>query len=324
MASAQIVTLTLDEANAHDRKQQRVNQGHRQDQREGEIFRFVQRLRYLLIRDTQHLPKTSRRVTIVFQSGEGRATIAHWPIGQAHFDGEELMRVLLVHPSPLMYSEIYLRLEPLGMERVAAAVRAAGHEVRILDLQIFQHRELYKELEAFKPQAVGFSLNYLANVPEVIDLAKAIKQRNRDCFVFTGGHSGSFVADEILEHAEGAVDCVLRGEGEKSAQMLLQAIGTDSLTKVPGIVSLEGAGPTPTMLEDLDQYFPARDLGRRRNKYFIGVLDPCASNLWGWSGSQRRSAPLDTRFGLSTCRFFSIAIFTGNLKLSGPRRWGSR
>ena len=96
------------------------------------------------------------------------------------------MRVLFVHPSPLMYSEIYLRLEPLGMERVAAAVRAAGHDVRILDLQIFQHRELYKEFEAFKPQAVGFSLNYLANVPEVIDLAKAIKQRKRDCFVFTG------------------------------------------------------------------------------------------------------------------------------------------
>jgi len=30
------------------------------------------------------------------------------------------MRVLLVHPSPLMYSELYLRLEPLGLERVAA------------------------------------------------------------------------------------------------------------------------------------------------------------------------------------------------------------
>ena len=25
------------------------------------------------------------------------------------------MRVLLVHPSPLMFSEIYLRLEPLGL-----------------------------------------------------------------------------------------------------------------------------------------------------------------------------------------------------------------
>jgi len=29
------------------------------------------------------------------------------------------MKVLLVHPGTLMYSEIYLRLEPLGLERVA-------------------------------------------------------------------------------------------------------------------------------------------------------------------------------------------------------------
>src|SRR5271170_6230644 len=76
-----------------------------------------------------------------------------------------LMRVLFVHPSPLMYSEIYLRLEPLGMERVAAATRAAGHDVRIIDLQIFKRRDLFAELESFRPNAVGFSLNYLANVP---------------------------------------------------------------------------------------------------------------------------------------------------------------
>src|SRR5579885_2680514 len=163
------------------------------------------------------------------------------------------------------------------MERVAAAVRAAGHEVRILDLQIFKHRDLYHEFESFKPQAVGFSLNYLANVPEVVDLAKELKQRDSKCFIFVGGHSGSFVADEILEHAAGAVDCVLRGEGETSAQMLLEAIGTDSVAKVPGAVTTRGTGPTPIMLDDLDKYFPARDLGRRHNKYFIGVLDPCAS-----------------------------------------------
>src|SRR5271165_6019438 len=87
------------------------------------------------------------------------------PIGS----GGDLMRVLFVHPSPLMYSEIYLRLEPLGMERVVAATRAAGHDVRIIDLQIFKRRDLFAELESFRPNAVGFSLNYLANVPEVID-----------------------------------------------------------------------------------------------------------------------------------------------------------
>ena len=51
------------------------------------------------------------------------------------------MRILFVHPSPLMYSEIYLRLEPLGLERVAAATREAGHDVRMIDLQLFTHRD---------------------------------------------------------------------------------------------------------------------------------------------------------------------------------------
>ena len=103
------------------------------------------------------------------------------------------MRVLLVHPSPLMYSEIYLRLEPLGLERVASAVRAAGHDVRLLDLQIFTHRDYARELDDFRPHAVGFSLNYLANVPEVIDLARETKRRRPDTFVFAGGHSVSFI-----------------------------------------------------------------------------------------------------------------------------------
>src|SRR5207244_12093924 len=85
--------------------------------------------------------------------------------------------VLLVHPRPLMYSEVYLKLEPLGLERVAAAVRAAGHEVRLLDLQIFNHRDYARELDTWQPRAVGFSLNYLANVPEVLDLA--IQTRSR-------------------------------------------------------------------------------------------------------------------------------------------------
>ncbi len=104
------------------------------------------------------------------------------------------MKVLLVHPSALMYSEIYLRLEPLGLERVAQAIRSAGHDVRLLDLQIFRHDAYFHELQDFQPQAVGFSLNYLANVPEVIELARATKRRLSESFIFIGGHSASFIA----------------------------------------------------------------------------------------------------------------------------------
>src|SRR5918911_4036043 len=140
------------------------------------------------------------------------------------------MRVLLVHPSPLMYSEIFLRLEPIGLERVAGAIRAAGHEVRLLDLQIFRHRDYVRELREFAPHAVGFSLNYLANIPEVVDLAKLTKARRPGCFVFAGGHSGSFVANEVLEHADGAIDCLVRGEGELIAPRLVDALGGPRLS----------------------------------------------------------------------------------------------
>jgi len=176
-----------------------------------------------------------------------------------------------------MYGEIFLRLEPLGMERVAGAIRAAGHEVRILDLQIFSRREFGEELRNFQPDAIGFSGNYLANVPEIIDLAKDAKQIMPRAFVFVGGHSVSFIADEIIEHGEGAIDCVLRGEGELGVQQMLEAIGDRQIAGVPGVTTEHGIGPAPLMLEDLDRYFPARDLTRARGKYFIGMLDPCAS-----------------------------------------------
>ena len=197
-----------------------------------------------------------------------------------------------------MYSEIYLRLEPLGLERVAAAVRAAGHEVRLVDLQIFRTPDYLAELEEFKPAAVGFSVNYLANVPEVIDLAKETRRRRPDCFIFAGGHSVSFISPEVLDHADGALDCIVRGEGEVITPRLLEAIGDPKLETLPGVVTRHGAGPTPTLLEDLDRFLPARDLARRRNKYFIGVLDPCAS------AELSRGCPWD-------CSFCSAWTFYG-------------
>ncbi len=187
------------------------------------------------------------------------------------------MRVLLVHPSALMYSEIFLRLEPLGLERVAAALIADGHEVRLIDLQVYRHGDLRKLVAEFGPQAVGFSLNYLANVPEVVDLAKWVKTVLPGCLVFVGGHSVSFVAGQVLGHAQGAIDVVLKGEGETAAPALLAAAPDRALATVAGAVTVDGAGPPPVMAHSLDEHLPARHLGGRRRKYFIGVMDPAAS-----------------------------------------------
>ena len=196
-------------------------------------------------------------------------------------------------------------------------MRAAGHDVRLLDLQIFSHDDYWCLLADFKPQAVGFSLNDLANVPEVIDLAKETMRRAPDCFVMTGGHSGSFIAQELLEHADGAIDCVVRGEGEVITPRVLEAVRDSKLSTLPGVVTREGQGPAPTLLDDLDKFLPARDLATRRHKYFIGVLDPCASaeltrgcpwgcslcSAWTFYGrSYRKSSPSSAAEDLASIR----------------------
>ncbi|MFQ5667801.1 MAG: hopanoid C-3 methylase HpnR [Candidatus Binatia bacterium] len=188
------------------------------------------------------------------------------------------MRVLLVHPSPLIFSEIFLRLEPLGIECVAAALQSAGYEVRLLDLQVFGLRDWRDTLARWRPDAIGFSVNYLANVPEVIDLAAQAKARLPGVRVFVGGHSASFVAAEMLRHGAGAIDCVIRGEGEAAAPQVVAAFANgQSLEAVPGVVTAEGSGPPPQLLRDPEKHPPARQLTGRRRKYFIGELDPCAS-----------------------------------------------
>jgi hopanoid C-3 methylase HpnR len=188
------------------------------------------------------------------------------------------MKLLAVHPSGLMYTRVFLRLEPLGLELIAAAARDAGHEVRILDLQVETHRDHARMLRSFRPDAVCYSGNYLANIPEIVDLARSVKAALPDCFVFVGGHSASFTAADLIRHGDGAIDCVLKGEGETSIGALLDAVGSGAdITQIPGAVTSAGEGPAPRFVESLDRIRPARDLLRHRRRYFIGALDPAAS-----------------------------------------------
>ncbi len=188
------------------------------------------------------------------------------------------MRVLGVHPGPLMYTKIFLRLEPLGLELVAAAMREAGHAVALIALQVENHRAYFRTVERWRPNVIAFSCNYLANVPEILDLAKATKAKFPNISICVGGHSASFTAADIIRHGAGAIDCVLKGEGEAAMPLLLAKIeaGGD-LATLPGAVTAGGEGPPPAFVHSLDALRPARDLLRHRRKYFIGTLDPCAS-----------------------------------------------
>ena len=157
------------------------------------------------------------------------------------------MKFLAVHPSCLMYSKIYLRLEPLGLELVAAAAERAGHSVQLIDLQCESHQDFFRSVQRWRPDVIAFCGNYLANVPEIIDLARATRDLLPDAFICVGGHSVSFIPNEILRHADGAVDCVLTGEGETAITGLLDAIAQNrrDLKQVPGCVTLDHRSPPP-------------------------------------------------------------------------------
>ncbi|HUC18332.1 MAG TPA: hopanoid C-3 methylase HpnR [Acetobacteraceae bacterium] len=219
------------------------------------------------------------------------------------------MRVLGVHPGPLMYTRVFLRLEPLGLELVAAAALRAGHEVRLLDLQVETHSHYHRMVERWRPEVIAFSCNYLANVPEIIDLAKATKQRCPECVIVVGGHSASFVAAALLAHADGAIDCVLKGEGEAALPLLISAVSAGhSLATVPGAVTAREEGPRPVFVDDLDALVPARHLLRHRRRYFIGTLDPAASIEFS------RGCPWD-------CSFCSAwTFYNRSYRLRSPER----
>src|SRR5262249_835302 len=121
--------------------------------------------------------------------------------------------------------------------------------------------------------------------------------------------SASFTAKAIIEHGDGAIDCVIKGEGEAAMPVLLAAIETGAdLASVPGIVTADGEGPPPGFVHSLDDLLPARDLLRHRRKYFLGVLDPCASIEFS------RGCPWD-------CSFCSAWTFYGrSYRLVSPER----
>lgn len=220
------------------------------------------------------------------------------------------MKLLFVHPGPLLYTKVFLRLEPLGLEVVAEAARRSGHATKLIDLQVESRDDYRRMIAEWRPDFIAFSCNYLANVPEIIDLSKETKAVLPKCFICVGGHSASFTARAILEHGNGAVDCVLKGEGEAGIVKLIEAAGDDrsAVATLPGVVTLDGEGPPPHFVHSLDDVKPGRDMLRHRRKYFIGILDPAASIEFS------RGCPWD-------CSFCSAWTFYGrSYRLVSPER----
>lgn len=129
------------------------------------------------------------------------------------------MRILLIQPNTSTLRGT--TCPPLGLMFVAAVVRQAGHEVKIIDRNI-DYFPLYKT-KRFKPDLVGISSFTGPMILDAIRVSKRIKEIFGDEFpVVWGGIHPSLLPEQTLENPY--IDFIVRGEGEHTFLELVEAI----------------------------------------------------------------------------------------------------
>jgi hopanoid C-3 methylase len=54
------------------------------------------------------------------------------------------MRLLFVHPGPLLYTDAFLRREPVSLKLVTQAARRAGYSTRLINLQVESQADYHR------------------------------------------------------------------------------------------------------------------------------------------------------------------------------------
>ena len=189
------------------------------------------------------------------------------------------MDLLLIRPDPgneRFGLGPFFRVEPLGLEYVAAAARARGFRPAIIDERF--HRWRWAWLARTRVPVVGISCMHALEYDRVLDLARAIRRVSPRTFIVVGGHAAAAHAAP-LESDD--IDAVCMDDGEIVFPALLDAMSRkqDPAT-VPGLRVRAGSGwiatPAPAERPGLDEVpAPARDLvAAYRNRYHCLLFKP--------------------------------------------------
>jgi radical SAM superfamily enzyme YgiQ (UPF0313 family) len=186
------------------------------------------------------------------------------------------MKVLLFRPDPgneRFGLGPFFRVEPLGLQYVATALERKGHEVTIADLRF--HPTASTWLRRSTPRAVGISCMHALEYDQVIALAREIRRRTPEAFIFVGGHAAAAYPGPLENEA---LDAIVTDDGEEVAPALIDAIdGRRSLESVPALRLRRGSGWVATSpldaRTDLDEIpDPARHLVAHHRKGYHCLL----------------------------------------------------
>jgi radical SAM superfamily enzyme YgiQ (UPF0313 family) len=151
------------------------------------------------------------------------------------------MHVLLLRPIPSNERfglGPFFRIEPLGMEYIAAALQARGHEVTIADLRFGRPVEQY--LRKLRPGVVGIAGMHALETDNVLDLAARVRRASPDVPLVVGGHTASAYPAPFLT---ADVNAVVIDDGERALPALVDALASRRpLDTVAGLIVRDAAG----------------------------------------------------------------------------------
>ncbi len=150
-------------------------------------------------------------------------------------------RILLVRPrSPNERFGLgpFFRVEPLGLEYVAAALEADHHTVRIIDERFAP--ALQRVVKDFEPDVVGISCMHTVDIPTALTAATTSKQAMPRARTVLGGHVVALYPDPFFETD---VDALCMTDGELAFPRYVEALGTrDPSMGLPGFWMRREAG----------------------------------------------------------------------------------
>lgn len=189
------------------------------------------------------------------------------------------MKITLLNPPHTAIGSRVPRehLPPLGLLSIGGPLIDAGHTVNLLDADIgpMNLGDIISEISTSQPDVVmiGHSGSSSAH-PTVLKLCDALKGVLPKLLVVYGGVYPSYHWDEILQEC-GAVDIIVRGEGEQTSVMLMEAISRNaSLESVRGIAYRQNGRVIGT---------PPADMIRCLDDFRVGweLIDHQTYSYWG-------------------------------------------
>ena len=151
------------------------------------------------------------------------------------------MNILLLRPVPgneRFGLGPFFRIEPLGMEYIAAALEADGHLVTLADLRF--SRSLDHQMRRTRPALVGIAAMHALETDEVLALAAQVRALSPDVPIVVGGHTAAACPGPFLSRH---VSAVVLDDAERAMPLLCAALECRRpLTSVPGLALPDGEG----------------------------------------------------------------------------------